>query len=339
MSIWNKILIGFIFVASLVFFFFAARTLKTHSAWRQSVVGHEAAIAAAEEQLDEIMEGESAPQGKMGIRQLKLELEEVGRFRPRIWPGCAPRNVDPATGAVTVAVDSPSPHQIAVKTVLYVFDDNDIQQGGRYLGQFVVSDVAEKQVVLQPGYKMTPAEITRLQRAKAPWGLYQSLPGDSRELFANWDEATKKAMLPAATLTEYLQDGQSDKPPRKLRDYDVIFKSCLRQRSEMLAETEAAARDLEYLTAAVKDAEEQRKAYENLVAKLKTELASMQDELKLAAAHNKAVEEKLAQIKAGVEDLINQNRGAAAEIARIQLEATRQIDERTRRMVRAGSGQ
>lgn len=336
MSIWNKILIGFIFVASLVFFFFAARTLKTHAAWRESLLAHEAAIAAADAQLHVLMEGEEGAEQKPGIRQLKLELETVGRFRPQIWSGCAPRNVDPATGAVTVAVDQPTPHQIAVKSVLYVFDDNDIQQGGRYLGQFVVSDVAEKQVVLQPGYKMTPAEITRLQRAKAPWSLYQSLPGDSRELFAAWDEATKKAMLPAATVDEYLQDGQPNKPPRALRDYDVIFEACLRARSQTLAETEAAARDLEYLTAAVKDAEVQRKEYENLVAKLKTELGSMQEEVKLVQAHHDAVEKKLGEIKAGVEDLIQQNRSAAAEIARIQFEASRQIDERTRRMVRAG---
>jgi hypothetical protein len=48
------------------------------------------------------------------------------------------------------------------------------------------------------------------------------------------------------------------------------------------------------------------------------------------------VEKKLGEIKAGVEDLINQNRSAAAEIASIQFEASRQIDERTRRVVRAG---
>jgi len=34
MSLWNKILLGLIFVASLGFFYTAARTLKTQKSWR-----------------------------------------------------------------------------------------------------------------------------------------------------------------------------------------------------------------------------------------------------------------------------------------------------------------
>ncbi len=44
MSIWNKVLLGFIFVLSLGFFYMAARTLKTHQVWRESAQKHEQAI-------------------------------------------------------------------------------------------------------------------------------------------------------------------------------------------------------------------------------------------------------------------------------------------------------
>ena len=39
-SIWNKVLIGLIFVASLAFSYLAMRTLKTHQRWMQTAYEH-----------------------------------------------------------------------------------------------------------------------------------------------------------------------------------------------------------------------------------------------------------------------------------------------------------
>lgn len=48
MSIWNKIVIGFVFVASVAFFYLAARTLKTHQYWRTLTLRHEEKIKQLE---------------------------------------------------------------------------------------------------------------------------------------------------------------------------------------------------------------------------------------------------------------------------------------------------
>ena len=337
MSIWNKILIGLILVASLVFFFFAARTLKVHAAWRKSALDHQAAIASLEKKNLILQEGDPEVTGSMGIRQIKLEIEKRGRQRPRIWQGCTVRSVDAATGAAGVGVDVPNPHQIDKKTVLYVFDENEVPQGGCYLGKFTVTDVADKMVQLVPSVKMTPAELARLKKSKGPWSLYENLPVDDRELFADWDEATKKAMLPATTVAQYIQDGPGG-AERKLRAYEVLFGIYLTQRSKTADLTEAATEDLQYLTAAVTDAKQHEKFLEGVGKRLKAELAALQGQINVLLAHSKAVQEKLAQVKAAIEETARQNQAAAAEMTQTQMKAAQLIDEKTRKMAQAGGG-
>ncbi len=336
MSIWNKVLIGFILVATLAFFLFAARTLKTHAVWRKSVADHEAAIAALEETNRKLQDGEP---GKPGIRQIKLELAELSANRPRIWSGCTPRNVNAQTGAVAVAVESPTPHQIAKNVVLYVFDDNDVSQGGRYLGKFTVAQVADREVVLQPAYSVTPAEVTRLQQSRGPWSLHENLPVDDHQLFAELDEATKKGMLPPSTAEEYLQDAKDAQGEwkRKLRDYRLLFDLYYRQRADMIKQLQAATRDLQYTTTAVAGQEEQKKFFEGLLATLQSELKTAEAELKAVTSHEKAIEERLAAMKAAVEQFAQQNRAAVAQLARAQWDATQRIEERAKRMAQARS--
>ena len=57
MSIWNKILIGLIFVASVAFFYMAARTLKTHQYWRSVAQGYDYLIGVQDEFGENCKEG------------------------------------------------------------------------------------------------------------------------------------------------------------------------------------------------------------------------------------------------------------------------------------------
>lgn len=328
MSIWNKILIGFIFVASLAFFFFAARTMKTHAAWGKSYNDHQRAI-------DELKEKNSKLREEIHTSRMDLEKWMVGR--PRIWSGCVPTIIQ-ETGAVTVSVDSPSPHQIAPKAVLYVFDDAEPAQGGRYLGKFTVAQVADKQVVLQPAYIMLPDELARMKAAKRSWSLYENLPMDSNEAFAEWDEATKKANLPAASVQQYLDDalvegeGGLKTWKRPLRDYRSLFDIYYRYRAELIKEIEAGKQDLKYATGALAGQEEQKKFFEGLVAAAKTELAAMQADLKIVSDHSNALAKQISEKIAEAQRLYQENQAAAARLTQAQLQATRLIEERTKRM-------
>ena len=371
MSIWNKVFIGLILVASLAFFYLAARALKTHQYWRDISRMHEDALLAEVEQEQKLIEGvDEGEEAAWGIRQTSLELHKVMLDRGRVWYGCKPQQVDLETGAASVMTDLPDPHQIQVHTVLWVFDERDVQDGGRYLGQFAVTNVAERQLQLQPSMKMGQQERNRLQQSSTKndvtWVLYEVMPVDDHEIFVGLDDAEKEAMLPAGSAAEYLADGQlitteevetkglqgkvvavdengvvvrgkdglneevengKGEYVRPLHDYEVLFREYHRQEVERGDLFAARTRDRQSVEAAVKDADRQKGFREEEIDQLKEELANRARERDAVAALRKDVQDKL-----------KSNQTMAGEIARIQLEATRRIDEQTRKAAEAGVG-
>jgi len=214
MSIWNKILVGFIFVASVAFFYMAMRTLKTHQYWRESVQKHEKKIQEVEDENYKLVEGdEEVEDAELGIKQLRFELHKLMIDRGRVWYRCKPAQANPQTGQVAVTTDLPIPHKITAKTVLYVFEEADVDQGnpaqsGHYLGEFKVTDVGETQVQLAPAMKMDDEELQLMAASRGPWTLYEKMPIDNHEIFADLDEAELEKLLPKENLPEYVNDGQ-----------------------------------------------------------------------------------------------------------------------------------
>jgi FtsZ-binding cell division protein ZapB len=340
MSIWNKILVGLVLAVSLALIFFAARTLKTHAAWGEVVAKYEAAIKAANEKGDKLREGDGQ---EPGVEQLRMEMENWASTRSRIWSGCSPGPIG-QRGEVAVTIESPDPHQIAPKTVLYVFDDNDVaaKGGGRYLGKFSVVQVAPRQAQLQPATPMDDADLARLKQAKAPWSLCENLPLDNREVFAAWDDPAKKAALPASTVDDYLRDGKAAKPDaepaeRRLRDYRTLFDTYDRRRVEFLARIQDARQNIEYLQATVAGQKEQKVFMERSLAALQAEKAALDAERKVLADHRTALAGKLDEVTGEVKKLTQQTQEDAVELSRIQLEAARRIEERTRGMAQAAA--
>jgi hypothetical protein len=343
MSIWNKILIGFIFVAAVAFTYFGARALKTHQYWREIALKHEAQLRQEKERHEVLINGtESEP----GIRQAMLDLHEQLVDRGRVWRGVTPQRVeasqDEKTGqpvvALTVQMDTPDPHLIEKDANLVIFEEKDIQEKGQYLGRFTVEAVAGKQVQLKPCMRMTQREVQRLQASRDKWCMYEIMPIDNHTVFANCDELDK--LIPQSSLDEYVKDGQPTDPnnpeaekfQRKLRDYSVLFTAYHQAHSVWLQKMEAANRDKGYVEAGLAQAKREVEECQKDIADLKGELAQINRERDAVAAHRTAVEAKLAEIRQAVAQTLAQNRQLASSIARIQLEATRQIDARTQKM-------
>ena len=116
MSIWNKVLLGLILVASIAFFILGARALQTHKYWRDQVAQLEKELA------DEL---KNKADMKDEVRQLTVGLHEQLIDRGRVWYGCRPQPVPAETGEVSVMTDFPDPHGIETDTVLWVFDERD----------------------------------------------------------------------------------------------------------------------------------------------------------------------------------------------------------------------
>lgn len=356
MSLLNKILLGFIILLSLAFFYMAARTLKTHQAWRTTTQAYEKALQEALNLQEEFKEGvtEDGKTVKDGIRQVALGLDKALLGRGRVWRNSSPSGRPTAQGAdgsfdLVVDLDSPD-HQIGEKMVLHVFEDKLAIDGGQYLGVFKVTSVDEKKVTLKPAMKMNPEEYNRVAASTGPWSIYERMPADRYDMFEGLTEDDLRAKVPGPLLAEFLKHGKPAEPgdpeecvvdgkyARPLWDYERAISYEHARRSELTDLNNAATRDLETVKTALAQAEAQNKVHEQEKAGAEKELAVMESERDAVKAHLDEVEKALAARQAEIQGAIAKIQAMVSEIARIQLEATRKINERTRAAMQAGSG-
>jgi hypothetical protein len=342
MSIWNKILIGFIFIASVVFLWLGAKALKTHQYWRTIAAKQEQQLKLEKDRRDLLVNGKD---GEMGIRQAMLALHKQLVDRGRVWRGATPQkvNVDKdaqgfATVGILLQMDVPDPHRIEKDANLVLFEEKDVQEKGSYLGRFTVVGVAGKQIELKPSLRLTDREIKRLQASRDKWCAYEIMPIDDHEVFVGYADLDK--IIPQESLPEYAKDGQAEDPnnkdaaklERKLRDYELLFTVAHEQQSVWLQQMDAARRDQQSVEAGVELAKKEVEACQKDVSKFKDEMAQLARQRDAVAAHRKAVEAKLAEVQKAMTETMAHNRELVGEIARIQLDATRKIDARTERM-------
>lgn len=204
MSIWNKILLGCIFVTALALFVLSARALQAHRVWHQSYNKHKEAIAAAEQEAKDLLG--TPERGSTRLLRAKIELYELLIGRGRVWDNCQPVNVakdqDPATNRERVLVTLQTKKPVEADSVLYAFEDKPASEGGRYLGQFTVTQVGGDQVILRPSVRLSDAEFAHVQasqQASTPWRLYELMPTDDHKVLAELTDEEKKVMFPNET--------------------------------------------------------------------------------------------------------------------------------------------
>jgi hypothetical protein len=334
MSIWNKVLVGVICFVCLGYFYAAARTLKTHQHWQEAAKKLENRIEQVSKQNERL--------ANVDIRERRIALSQLLLDRGRVWYKCDPKvKVDAKDNSVvvTMTIESQDPLNIADNTMLYAFEEADVQKKGRYLGEFKVTkaDAKQKTVVLVPSIPLTERQLAHLQTAQRPWDVYESMPRDNHEIFASLTDQEKEALLPAESRQEYVDDGKGDKV-RRLRDYQVLF-SILHLRRTLLVDQVAATNlDLKLVKDALAQAEQQETAAKKDVEDTKIEVELAARERDAVATFLKTVEKDYGAAKAAIDGLIKANKDMAGQIAKLQLEAARQIDQRTRAMAKAGAG-
>jgi hypothetical protein len=358
MYIWNKVLLWLIGLASIGFLILAARSLQTHAYWLDTA-----------QKLQKSIGDEGAKTGLMGknlelkteIAKARLDLHRWLVDRPQVWSNCAVQ-VNKANATVVAAIDSPIPHGIPGSGTLFAFEEPTANSPGRYMGEFNVMKADERQILLQPAYPLTPFEIKKLTESRGPWSFYNALPQDNHDSFAALTDEQKKAMLPAATLAEYVKDGKpaEEQDPkeridagrryvRQLRDYAQLLDHARRKFTILVDEIESAKRDKALVDESLADAQRQVQFAQNRIADSKLLLAKREKERDDVAAYGpdrqlqggllKLITDKIALIKGMIDDTIAKNKAMAGQIAQKQLEATRLIDARTRVMAQNASGE
>ncbi len=336
----NKVLVGLVALVSLGFFFFAARCLRARDYWGESLTKHEEALDAIAQQKALLIDGQPA-EGTPGIRQLQQDLHALVLGRGRVWRSSMPKAVNQETGQATVVTQLPAPHKDVVGAQMYVFQDPAGTAPGAFLGEFVVGAVAGPQWELRPARPMTEPEIERLRRSRGPWSLYELMPAEPMELAAPQPKPDQAAG--AETAGTEAAKPQPSQPAKigspewvaRLVDFHVLLSELYRQRTELRTLIDATLADAQTVEAANKQALEQVALLNKEIAATGEEIKAMKAERDLVAKHLADVQAKLAELKDAVQKTDLANRAAAAELARLQLEAIRRIDERTSKIAQA----
>ncbi len=414
MSIWNKILVGLIFVASVAFFYMAARTLKTHEYWKSVAQGYEFLIDvqnefaencenggrlallrqdATEEHSDTTELRQIASSGKFdraamesrieeieketaGIRRLKFELSCLTQERGRAWYGCSPQPQGEQKGTVRVNVSETDAHGIPKNSEMFVFEkwplkrgEDGNPQGGRYLGEFVVTAVDPDQVWIDLKRVIKPTDEEQKLSDGGGGGtvawinaagngtrtLYVRMPFGGRKILAEMSDEEFAIRMPPATLAEYIHDGneatkadlvqwqvdgkiEDDKYVRLLRNYRARFKYYHQQRPILIDRMETAIRDAALAVAAQAAAEKELNFRRQGVIMFKERLAKYERQRDAAKAHLDMLEVADGKIQKSIDQISAANQASSAKIARAQKALAEQVEDRTRRMALGAGG-
>jgi len=354
MSTWNKVLVGLIIVTSLAYFYFGALALKTHQAWQECYERHEAALEKNAQQKDELINGPE------GLRALRVEVNKLTVDRGRVWPGAKPLQFNPATGEASVVVTLPPPPPSAVNMQVFAFEEpTQGKPHGDYLGEFVLKAVGgqgNQQWQLQPARALVDDQKARIEQSRqsgGTWSLYELMPravpgyfelaeGGQPPAAATPGEPPGKVeqSAPSGTAPAAEPSPRDTAKPKLeyLADYEGLFTEFYRLRAVLTDAIASEQTDLAAMESSLTQAQQRIDQLNKEVADLKVELAKAETARDTVAAHRQAVENKVAELQSAIIETQKANQAAVAEIARIQLEATRRIDERTRTMAQAGAG-
>ena len=197
----------FTFAAAATFLIFASFVLKTHASWRIHFEQHTAAIERLQTENEQLVHGdlEEVQQTEDSIRGLRASLDSALIDRGRVWRECRPLNqLGPGEFRIsTVPASRPEggpapPNGIAPMTVLYAFTEGESQDGYRvpavYLGEFTVTDASDSEISLRTQLPMGPDQAQAASQGNTTWVLYDTLPLDSHEAFAELDETERRRL-------------------------------------------------------------------------------------------------------------------------------------------------
>ena len=357
MSIYSKVMVGFIALAALVFYYSAIRAMKERSKWWAEYNRQQLALEGVQKRIAEMEGAVAAADAQVkSVRQLRHELTKLMVGRGRVWSGCSAAQPDANTGEVRVTIpvqaaagDEPAaeggfpaeppaegapapavpagpaaPLELVENQVLYVFDERPLPEGG-YLGEFRVASVAERQVALAPTGRLSPAEMERLTKATGTWALHDVMPSDNPSIFAAaTPELTEErlALLPESVRGLYKKDGQpaepNDPPDR------VVDGKYQRTITDFVASFHEFRRQRS-LNADLIAADQKDKSY------LEQALADSQTTVKYRDAEIKQVKAELAQLERERNAVVGHRKGLDAKLAKARREVAR-LEEENRQL-------
>ena len=235
-------------------------------------------------------------------------------------------------GAVQLKFKSPD-HGLVVDSVVFAFDQAPYEQGGRYVGEFKVTAVAEgsPDVTVVPNLPLTEAQTQALDKAKGPWALYATMPVDDPAEFASLDEATRAKLLPKDSVADY---GKAD---RELHDYKAFFHEDVVQRALIEDSIAKINNNIQRMAAATKECNDEIAYRQTEQTNLTADLGQFKNELKAIAAYEIKLDSLYRQLRDKLKATYVQMRDRTAELTARQFKEADEINRAAPRPPR-GSG-
>lgn len=332
--IYQVVLVVFLFLGVVGFFYLSARTLKTHDAWRKLVNRTKADIERLEQETEVARNGgppnaEGVAEPK-GIRQLHQDLQKLTVDRGGVIYGVP---VDAVTDGVVQLTMASTEHGLATGMVAFVFSEVPKEEGGRYLGEFKVTQIGDDttKVQIAPNLPLTPEQSERLAAATGTLALYMMMPIDDAAEFANVEEEVRRGLLPESSLDEF------SSADRKLYDYEQFFHEHYVQVSLLNDAINKLNSNIARITAAAQEAEKEVAFRAGEKEKLATDLAMFEKEKQAIAEYQESLAKAYRQVVETMKSTYVANRQMAAQITAGQLRAAQEIDQRTNAAAGAGA--
>jgi hypothetical protein len=224
------------------------------------------------------------------------------------------------------------------------------------VGEFRVVESSEGGVILEPVMPLDRQAQAVAANANLPWSLYETMPADSHELYAQFTDEQLKQLFPAASVEEYLRHGEPATPDddlferagydeagmrlsmddvgkavktlydRPLRDYAYLFAEAIRRRAVMTA-------DLAATQANIKQLQEAKAIADKLTTHRTSEIKGLTGDLQHMVRDRSAIESLLAAYELRVNnarqltaDYLQKNTELARQFAQQQLDRLRAAD-------------
>jgi hypothetical protein len=241
---WQNItLVTLILLFSVLFFFLAAKDLRIQQGWRSEIVKWESAVNEWDKKNKDLRDGAYDDGEKKwttpSLAERQRRVQAIMQGRGRVWKQ-AIANVQ-QDGNIVAKVEPAASHGIAEKTILFAFDATPAVQGAEFLGEFTASKVAGADVTLAPVLPLRATEVARIRGTRQgprPIWLYEIMPTDSLDSYADFTPAERVALfsnaVPAEVKQEFAKDGgqpDANEPDpsrvwrrvKALRSFDVKF--------------------------------------------------------------------------------------------------------------------
>lgn len=302
-----------------------------------------------------------------GTTELGHKVQMISRIRGRVWRNAVPVSVDQQTGKVNVGfpIKAAAPTEegeapveeeapagpppalgLEADSIVYIFEQGPMEgfaegSGPRqYLGEFRVDEVSGREAMLEPldQLELDPMAAERLLQSRGPWIVYETMPADDRDLFAEMDEETLKRILPPGSVEEYLRDRTPATPDddpsrlvgidsegnvvppddpdgkavsqqyrRRLRDYAYLLNDYERERAELFAREQAMNEDLTKLADALKNAKAVEAYRQAELDKWQADLTAVKRDREALEAHVKRLQKQLANAKQLLSKTLKEN--------------------------------